>query len=90
MNETEPKPKHRQHLFDNPRNVSLVVRGLYIICILLILLDLILHRHVTREWEGITGFYALFGFIAYVTIVLAAIQWRKLVKRKEDYYDVDD
>ncbi len=90
MNEPESEPEQKQHLFDNPRNVSLVIRGLYIICILLFLLDFILHRHVTREWEGFTGFYALFGFIAYVTIVLTAKQLRKILKRKEDYYDVDE
>jgi len=90
MNGTEPKSRHRQHLFDNPRNVSLVIRGLYGVCILLFLLDFILHRHVTREWEGITGFYALFGFIACVILVLTAKQLRKIVQRKEDYYDVDE
>ena len=84
------KSGEKQYLLDNPRNVSLVVRGFYIVCILLILLELILHRHATREWESFTGFYALFGFIACVTIVLAAKQLRKIMKRKEDYYDVDD
>jgi hypothetical protein len=88
MNEPEPRP--RQHLFDNPRNVSLVVRSLYIICTLLFLLDFILHRHVTHEWEGFTGFYALFGFFAYVTIVLTAKLLHKILKRKEGYYDVDE
>ena len=90
----EPKhvnePAKKQHLFDNPRNVSLVTRGLFIICILLLLLDFVLHRHVIHEWDSFTGFYALFGFIAYVTIVFVASLWRKLVQRKEDYYDVDD
>ncbi len=90
MNETEPKSRHRQHLFDNPRNASLVVRGLYVICILLILLDFILHRHVIHEWDSFTGFYALFGFTAYVAIVFTAKQLRKILQRKEDYYDVDD
>ena len=84
------EPEQKQHLFDNPPNVSLVIRCLYIICILLFLLDFILHRHVTREWEGVTGFYALFGFTACVTIVLTARQLRKILKRKKDYYDVDD
>ena len=84
------EPEQKQHLFDNPRNVSLVIRCSYIICILLLLLDFILHRHVTREWEGFTGFYALFGFTACVTIVLTAKQLRKILKRKKDYYDVDD
>ena len=87
--ESESETVKKQHLFDNPRNVSLVIGSLYSVCILLFLLDFILHRHVTNKWDGFTSFYALFGFIAYVTIVLVATQWRKLVKRKADYYDVD-
>ncbi len=82
--------KQKQYLFDNPRNVSILKLSLYIICALLILLDFILHRHVLHEWEHITGFYAIFGFVAYLVIVQGANQLRKLVKRKEDYYDVDD
>jgi len=84
------KSVDKQYLFDNPSNVSLVIRGLHIVCILLILLEFILHRHAAREWEGFTGFYALFGFIACVTIVLVAKQLRKILMRKEDYYDVDE
>ena len=84
------EPKHKQHLFDNPRNVSIVLRSLYIICILLVLLDFILHRHVMHDWEHITGFYAIFGFVACVLLVLGAKQLRKLVMHKEDFYDVDD
>ena len=84
------EPVQKQHLFDNPRNVSLVIRGLYVVCALLFLLDFVVHRHVVREWEGFTGFYAIFGFIAYVTIVLTAKLLRKVLQRKEDYYDVDD
>ena len=83
-------PKQKQYLFDNPRNVSIVLRSLYIICILLVLLDFILHRHVMHEWEHLTGFYAIFGFVACVILVLGAKQLRNLVMHKEDYYDVDD
>lgn len=90
MNEPESESVQKQHLFDNPRNVSLVIRSLYSVCILLFVLDFILHRHVTNEWDGFTGFYALFGFIACVTLVLIARQMRKVLMRKEDYYDVDD
>ena len=71
MNEPEQKQQDgKQHLFDNPRNVSWLLRGFYGICILLFILDFLLHRHVTHRWEGITGFYAIFGFIACVTLVL--------------------
>ena len=63
---------------------------MYIICILLVLLDFILHRHVMHEWEQLAGFYAIFGFVACVMLVLGAKQLRNIVMRKEDYYDVDD
>jgi UDP-N-acetylmuramyl pentapeptide phosphotransferase/UDP-N-acetylglucosamine-1-phosphate transferase len=84
------QPKQKQYLFDNPANVSLVIRSLYFVCILLFLLDFILHRHATNTWDGINGFYVMYGFIAYVAIVLGAFLLRKLVKRNENYYDVDE
>lgn len=79
----------RKHLFDNPRNVSLLLRTLYFICACLFTLDFVLHRHISMRWENIPGFYALFGFIACVTLVLVAKQMRKILMRKENYYDVD-
>ena len=82
--------EQKQHLFDKPRNVTWLLRGFYAICILLFILDFILHRHVAIGWEGITGFYAIFGFVACVTLVLVAKQMRRLLRRKEDYYHVDD
>ena len=80
----------KQHLFDKPRNVSRLLTVLYIICALLFILDFILHRHVTHRWDEVTGFYAIFGFVACVALVLIAEQLRKILKRKEDYYHVDD
>jgi len=82
--------KVKQQLFDNPRNVSWLLRVLYVICLLLFILDFIVHRHVTHSLENLTGFYAIFGFVACVTLVLVAKQLRKILKRKEDYYHVDD
>jgi hypothetical protein len=84
------EPEQKQHLFDKPRNVSRLLRGFYLICMLLFILDFILHRHAALAWEDYTGFYAIFGFVACVTLVLIAKQMRKIVMRKEDYYDVDD
>ena len=83
-------PEQKQQLFDKPRNVSRLLGLLYVICTLLLVLDFILHRHVTHSWEQLTGFYAIFGFVTCVTLVLIAKQLRKVLKRKEDYYDVDD
>jgi hypothetical protein len=35
------------------------------------------------------GFYALYGFVACVLLVLLAAEMRKLVMRDEDYYERD-
>lgn len=78
------------HLFDRPRNVRLLFRLLYGACLVLLALDFILHRHVAHAWERLPGFYGLFGFTACVTLVLIAKQLRRLLMRREDYYDVDE
>ena len=82
--------REKQHLFDKPENVSRLLRGFYIVCGLLLLLDFFLHRHVSHDWENLPGFYAIYGFVACVLLVLIAKQMRKLLMRREDYYDVDD
>ena len=83
-------PEHKPHLFDKPRNVSRLLTLLYLICAILFVLDFFLHRHISHNWEVMTGFYAIFGFIACVLLVLIAKQLRRLLKRKEDYYHVDE
>ncbi|MCP5434025.1 MAG: hypothetical protein H6957_01020 [Chromatiaceae bacterium] len=80
----------KKYLFDNPRNVRRVVRGLLIACVVLVGLDLVLHRHVAHPWEGVFGFYAFYGFVACVLLVLLAKEMRKLVMRDEDYYQRND
>ena len=79
--------KQKTYLFDNPRNVRRVVHGLVGACVILAGLDLVLHRHVTHPWEAMVGFYAVYGFVACVLLVLLAKEMRKLLIRKEDYYD---
>ena len=79
--------KQKTYLFDNPRNVRRVVLGLVGACVILAGLDLVLHRHVSHPWERMPGFYAVYGFVACVLLVLMAKEMRKLLIRKEDYYD---
>jgi len=40
-----------------------------------------------HAWEALPGFYALFGFVACVVLVLIAKEMRKVLMRDEDYYD---
>ena len=87
----EAKPTEKQHVFDKPRNVKLVIRLLFAICVLLVLADFFVHRHVGHVMETLPGFYAFYGFVACVVLVVLAKEMRKLLMRSEDYYDsVDD
>ena len=80
----------KDHLFDNRRNIQRVLWVLVVICGLVFAADFIFHRHIVHPWEELWGFYAIYGFVACVVLVLVAKQMRKLLMRGEDYYDRDD
>ena len=77
---------------DKPKNVSRIIWGLVITCILLLIIgeSPLVHKHAHFDIEiAVPFFYAIFGFIAYCCIISGAILMRKLVMRPEDYYDDD-
>lgn len=82
--------KNNQHFFDNPRNVKIILYLLYISCLILFILDFIIHRHTYHQWEGLLGFYAVYGFIGCVVLVLIAKWMRTFLMRDEDYYDREE
>jgi membrane protein YdbS with pleckstrin-like domain len=79
--------QERQHMFDKPENVKRFLWLLYLACALILAADLFMQRHVEHTWESLWGFYALYGFVACVSLVLLAKQLRKILKRPEGYYD---
>ncbi|MCP5372737.1 MAG: DUF2975 domain-containing protein [Hyphomicrobiales bacterium] len=88
MQETTPHPEDgKRHVFDNPRNVRLVIYALGIACVVTFVLDFVIHRHVDHPWEALFGFHAIYGFCACVVLVLVAKELRKVLMRGEDYYD---
>jgi hypothetical protein len=54
---------------------------------LLVLADLVVHRHAEIGFDGWFNFYGLYGFVACIALVLAAKLLRRVVMRREDYYD---
>ena len=76
-----------QGFFDKPGNVKLILRIFYAICTGLLLTDFLYHRHAIHTWESLWGFYALFGFVACAALVLAAKEMRKVLMRRDTYYD---
>jgi hypothetical protein len=81
-----PMKQEKTFLFDRKENIKKALQVLYGICALLLIADFIVHRHVIHDWEKLSGFYAVFGFVACVSLVLIAKGLRKLVMRREDYY----
>ena len=77
----------KTYWLDKPGNVRLLLRALIGFGVLLALGDLFYHKHAHFAVEEIPAFYAIFGFIAFVGIVLAGKYLRKILMRPEDYYD---
>ncbi len=77
----------KKHIFDDPKNIQRLLTGFYILCGALVIADFIIHRHTSLDWEKIPAFYALYGFMAYVLLVVLSNFLRKLVMREENYYD---
>ena len=74
--------------FDHPRNIKRLKIGFYIVLVLLVVPDFFIHKHsLYSPVESWPGFYAFFGFISCVVIILVSKRLGFVLKRKEDYYD---
>lgn len=77
----------KPYFFDRPENVTLVLRLFYAACIILALLDFVIHRHVYHSLENIWLFYPIYGFVGCVLLVLVAKWMRTFLMRDESYYE---
>jgi hypothetical protein len=82
-----PDPKEKRYWLDDPANVTRLVRIFYVVCAILIAIDVFVPKHGPFAIEHWLGFYGFFGFLACVALVLIAKQLRKVLMRPEDYYD---
>ena len=77
----------RKYWLDEPGNVRKIRWALYVICALLVSMDLFYHEHAHYAVEKWFGFHGFYGFVACVLLVLAAKGLRVILARREDYYD---
>jgi hypothetical protein len=77
----------RTYWLDKPGSVTLIYRGVWVVCGLLAVADFFYAHHPVFEFENFPAFYGLYGFIVCVGLVLGAKELRKILKRDEDYYD---
>ncbi|MDC9720821.1 MAG: hypothetical protein PSN46_08875 [Gammaproteobacteria bacterium] len=81
------KQQEKPDFFDKPENISKMLKVFYGVCILLVVADFMVHRHIYHSWENIPAFYAVYGFIGCVMLVIVAKAMRKVLMKEEDYYD---
>ena len=79
----------RKYWLDEPGNVKKIIWALFAVCAALFLADAFYHKHSHFEAENFFGFYAIFGFVVCVALVLAAKGMRLFLMRSEDYYDAE-
>ena len=73
--ETKDLESEPLYWLDNPCHVNRLCYGLYVACALLF------------DFENWIGFFGFFGFLVFIFLVLAATQLRRVLTRREDYYD---
>lgn len=69
-----------------PLGLHKLIRVLMYLCGFLFLFDIFWHRHAYVPGEGLWGFHAIAGFVAFTLIVLGAKKLRTFIKRDETYY----
>ena len=75
-------------IFDSPQNVKRLLVIFFTLTGVILAIDVFYHKHAIFPWEGYFGFYAVYGFVACVILVIISkYVLRPLVMRKEDYYD---
>jgi len=77
----------RSYWLDKRSNINLLIWIVVVICAGLLVADLFYEKHPQVAVEYWFGFYGFYGFICFVGIVFAGKYLRKLVMRKEDYYE---
>lgn len=74
-------------LLDTPKNGKRLRALFHLFLGVLLIVDFFIDKHADFPWEGVVNFYAVFGFLSFVVLIVIAKLLRRLIQRKEDYYD---
>jgi len=70
-----------------PKTIRQLWIGSCIALALLVATDFLIHHHAHFGVDGTFGFYAWFGFICCVVMIVGSKALGALVKRSDSYYD---
>jgi hypothetical protein len=74
-------------IFDRPETLGRIQKVFFAALVLVLTAEAFVDMHGEFDVVHFYGFYAVFGFISYVILIFTARFLRKLMMRKEDYYD---
>lgn len=78
----------KKYIFDHPSSLKILLRCLYVVLAVLFCMDFFVEKHPHFPYESWFGFYAIYGFVTCVLLVLAArYLLRPLVMKDEKFYD---
>ena len=79
--------KKELKIFDKHKNVQRLLYVFYGSLLVLLIIDFFIHKHGDFPWENAPAFFAVYGFVSCVALIFIAKLLRKIVRRKETYYD---
>ena len=79
--------RHREHWLVRPQSIKALWIGFIVVLLLVVLGDFFIHTHVAFEIDGTFGFYAWYGLVTCIAMIVAAKALALLLKRPDDYYD---
>ena len=71
---------------EKPGSIAKVITALVLSCALVFAADFTYEKYGHFAEEEVEGFFAMFGFVMFTLLVLAARGLRVLVGEREDYY----
>lgn len=81
------KTPDKRGWFDKPENLRLFLKLFYASLVVLLIADFFIEKHPEFPFEAAPSFFAVYGFISCVMLVLVAKVLRMFLMKGEDYYD---
>ncbi|MDH3694588.1 MAG: hypothetical protein OER96_08475 [Gammaproteobacteria bacterium] len=79
--------KKGQHWLVQPKNISRLRVVFAVVLVLCVAAGFLVHQHVYFGVDGIFGFYAWFGLITCLLMIVVAKVIGIMIKRPDNYYD---
>lgn len=73
---------------EDPKFISTIKILFYIAIVITVVAEFLVESHPYFHWEEIPGFYAAFGLVSCVLVIIVArVLGRLFIQQREDYYD---